>query len=376
MQLTARQLNRSTLARQMLIDRHPISIPEAIKRIVALQAQEPASPYIAMWNRIAPFDPGELDRAFAEYEIVKASLMRITLHAVHADDYTRFHQSVLYALRASRLNDRRFAETGMTVAEADALIPALIEFGREPRSKAEIEELIGDLLGGEVHPRLWWALRTYAPMTHAPFDGVWAFGRKQMFRTAPILPERIDRVDSTRALLRRYLLGFGPASRHDFGRFTMMAQVMVKEALEGMHDLVRYEGPGGVELFDVPDGDVPDEDIPAPPRLMAMWDSVLLVYDDRSRVLPDEYRKIVIRSNGDVLPTILVDGRVAGVWRHLEGAIEVTAFQPLTSDDWEGLVVEAAGLLDLLADRDDAVYRRYARWWDKLPAGEVRRLPG
>jgi hypothetical protein len=329
-----------------------------------------------MWNRIAPFDPGEMDRAFAEYEIVKASLMRITLHAVHADDYTRFHQSVLYALRASRLNDRRFAETGMTVAEADALIPALIEFGREPRTKAEIEELIGDLLGGEVHPRLWWALRTYAPMTHAPFDGAWAFGRKQMFRTAPTLPERVDRVESTRALLTRYLRGFGPASRHDFGRFTMMAQVMVKEALEGMRDLVRYEGPGGVELFDVPDGHVPDEDIPIPPRLMAMWDSVLLAYDDRSRVLPDEYRKIVIRSNGDVLPTILVDGRVAGVWRHIEGAIEATAFETLSAGDWEGLAVEAAGLLDLLADRDDAVYRRYARWWNRLPTGEVRRLPG
>lgn len=374
MQLTARQLNRSTLARQMLMDRRPVSIPEAVKRIVALQAQEPASPYIAMWNRIAPFDPGEMDRAFAEYELVKASLMRITLHAVHADDYTRFHQSVLYALRASRLNDRRFAETGMTVAEADALIPALIEFGREPRTKAEIEELIGNHLNGEAHPRLWWALRTYAPMTHAPSGGAWAFGRRQMFRTAPTLPDRVDRLESTRALLTRYLRGFGPASRHDFGRFTMMAQVMVKEALEGMRDLVRYEGPGGVELFDVPDGHVPDEDIPAPPRLMAMWDSVLLAYDDRSRVLPDEYRKVVIRNNGDVLPTILVDGRVAGVWRHVDGAIEATAFHPLSAGDWEGLAVEAAGLLDLLADRDDAVYGRYARWWDKLPACEVRRL--
>lgn len=376
MQLTARQLNRSTLARQMLIDRQPLSIPEAVKRIVAVQAQEPASPYIALWNRISPFDPAEVDRAFAEYEVVKASLMRTTLHAVHAADYTRFHESVLYALRASRLNDRRFADTGMTVAEADALMPALLEFGREPRTKAEIEALMADLLGVEVHPRLWWALRTYAPMTHAPSDGAWAFGRKQMFRTAPTLPERVDRVESTRLLLARYLRGFGPASRHDFGRFTMMAQVIVKEALEGMGELVRYEGPGGVELFDVPGGKVPDEDVPVPPRLMAMWDSVLLAYNDRSRVIPDEYRKLVIRSNGDVMPTILVDGRVAGVWRHLEGAIEVTAFHRLTGDDWEGLALEATSLLDLFGGRDDAVYSRYSRWWDSLPDAEIRRLPG
>ncbi len=57
-----------------------------------------------------------------------------------------------------------------------------------------------------------------------------------------------------------------------------------------------------------------------------MWDHVLLAYADRSRVIPPDYRKLVTRSNGDVLPTLLVDGYVAGVWRPVEGGIEATAF--------------------------------------------------
>ena len=84
---TARQLNRATLARQLLLRREPLDVVEAVRRVVALQAQEPASPYVALWNRVEGFDPAELDAAFASQAIVKAQLMRITLHAVAAADY-------------------------------------------------------------------------------------------------------------------------------------------------------------------------------------------------------------------------------------------------------------------------------------------------
>jgi hypothetical protein len=108
---------------------------------------------------------------------------------------------------------------------------------------------------------------------------------------------------------------------------------------------------------------------------MAMWDSVLLAYSDRSRVIPPDYRRSVIRSNGDVLPTLLVDGYVAGVWRPVKGGIEATAFHQLSDDTWTDLAAEAAALVAFLADRDPTVYRRYARWWTTLPSADVRVLP-
>ncbi|MDQ3548446.1 MAG: winged helix DNA-binding domain-containing protein, partial [Chloroflexota bacterium] len=128
-------------------------------------------------------------------------------------------------------------------------------------------------------------------------------------------------------------------------------------------------------LFDIPGAPRPDEDTPAPPRLMAMWDSILLAYVDRSRVIPAAHRTLVTRSNGDVLPTLLVDGYVAGVWRSVEGGIEATAFHHLPDDVWERLAAEARSLLAFLAGRDPEVYRRYNHWWSKLPSAETRLLP-
>ena len=92
----------------------------------------------------------------------------------------------------------------------------------------------------------------------------------------------------------------------------------------------------------------------------------------RSRVIPDDARRIVIRQNGDVLPTVLIDGYVAGVWRPVEGGIEATAFHKLKPADWRGLEAEAASLVAFLADRDPLVYRRYGHWWQTIDGAELR----
>ena len=224
---------------------------------------------------------------------------------------------------------------------------------------------------------MWWALRTFAPLTHVPTGGPWSFGGTRKFVTAAKRLPEARRAASLRWLARRYLEAFGPASAADLARFTLIARAVAREALRGMPDVVELAGPGGTVLFDLPGAEVPAEDTPAPPRLMPMWDSILLAYDDRSRVVPPDYRRLITRQNGDVLPTMLVDGYVAGMWRPVEGGIEASAFHRLPEEAWAGLAAEAGALTAFLADRDPTVYRRYAHWWSKLPeAAEVRRLPG
>jgi Winged helix DNA-binding domain len=375
MRLTARRLNRATLGRQLLLGREWLDAAEAVRRVVALQAQQPASPYIALWNRLAGFDPADLDAAFAGQAVVKATLIRITLHAVHADDYPAFHNAMLPSLRASRLTDRRYTSSGLTTADADALLPQLLELASRPRTKAEIEELLTARLGAP-NPRAWWALRTFAPLLHAPTGGPWSFGARSSFVAAPsqLPPER--QPESVRWLVRRYLEGFGPASVQDVAQFSLLRRPVVRDALDALGaDVERLEGPDGAELFDVTGSPLPPEDTPAPPRLLPMWDSILLAYADRSRVVPPEHRRLVARNNGDVLPTLLVDGHVAGVWRPVEGGIEATAFHPLPEQAWTGLAAEAAALVAFLSDREPMVYRRYAHWWSALPSAEVRLLP-
>lgn len=121
-------------------------------------------------------------------------------------------------------------------------------------------------------------------------------------------------------------------------QFALVQRARVRTAVRALADeLEQLEGPDGTVMYDIPGAPRPAEDTPAPPRLMAMWDSTLLAYADRSRVVPPAYRKHVTRVNGDVLPTLLVDGYVAGVWRPVDGGIEAGAFHPCPTTsgrDW------------------------------------------
>ncbi|MER7759796.1 winged helix DNA-binding domain-containing protein [Streptomyces sp. NPDC097619] len=386
MKITARALNRTTLDRQLLLERARTDVAEGTRRVVALQAQHPASPYLALWNRLEDFDPAALDAAFADRTVAKATLMRITLHAVHAADYPVLRAAMEPTLYASRLG-YRFAAAGLTPEDAGGLVPRLLAYAERPRGSAEVQSWVAEQVGAERADGAWWGLKGYAPLHHAPTGGPWSFGHRPAFvasGTAPVPAGRTGDPEALRALLLRYLSGFGPASAADAARFAMLARGPVRAAFG---DLLRegavepLTGPDRTELFDLAGAERHDGGAPAPARLMAMWDSVLLAYEDRTRVLPEAYRRAVIRNNGDTLPTLLVDGAVAGVWRPVEGGIEATAFHRLPAAAWEELAAEAVALTGLLAGREEQVYRRYGHWWPKLPAdpavrGEVRLLPG
>jgi hypothetical protein len=382
--ITERELNRATLARQLLLDRAPLSVTDAMRRVMALQAQQPASAYLALWNRLADFDPAELDEAFASHRVVRAQLMRVTMHAVHAQDHQVFREAMEPTLRASRLGDPRFRASGLTAEDADGLMSGLLDFADQPRTGPECEAWLAGRLGAPMPPLAWRMLRQYAPLWHAPTDGPWLFGSRAYVaaRPRPVLADPDVSGLALQTLVRRYLEGFGPASIADMAQFAMVQRSRVKAAVQALGgSLQQWEGPGGTVLYDVPGAPLPAGDTPAPPRLMAMWDSTLMAYTDRSRVTPPGYRKLVRRMNGDVLPTLLVDGYVAGVWRAVQDGIEATAFHALDGFAWEGLAAEARALVPLLADRKPEVYGPYHHWWAKLagaelPDAETRLLPG
>jgi hypothetical protein len=69
-----------------------------------------------------------------------------------------------------------------------------------------------------------------------------------------------------------------------------------------------------------------------------------LGFADRTRILPEEYRKVVIAKNGDVAQTFLVDGVVAGRWRQEDGKVVLEPFAPLARTARRELEDEAARL--------------------------------
>ena len=88
--LTRRELNRALLARQLLLARKRLPVHRAIERVGALQAQWPPAPYVALWTRLAGFGRDQLMRAVEKRVVVRANLMRMTLHHVSAADYLAY----------------------------------------------------------------------------------------------------------------------------------------------------------------------------------------------------------------------------------------------------------------------------------------------
>ena len=369
---SAAELNRATLARQLLLERTRLDPVSAVERLMALQAQEPASPYIALWARLSGFDAADLHRAFHDRTVVKGTLLRVTLHVVSARDYALFWPAVAPAIRAWRA--RMLRQVGLG-PEVEGLAERATAFATEPRFGAELRDHLPELTGGTGpagQTDTWWAIRPLLPFLMAPGEPPWSFGRRPRFVAAPSWTgtELADREAGVRHLIERYLASFGPAGLDDIHKFSHVSMGMLRAVAEAPDaGLATYRDEQGRRLLDIPGGPLPAGDTPAPVRFLPMWDSLLLAYADRGRVLPADHRPTVIRKNGDFLPTFTIDGKVAGLWRadRIDGHSHVThlPFAPLAPSDELEVMAEAARLERFLEPLEPAVFARYATTWLK-----------
>jgi Winged helix DNA-binding domain len=177
--------------------------------------------------------------------------------------------------------------------------------------------------------RAWRAARVRAHLLHHHETALW-HGRPEGRFVALDEPEAPDPTEARAEIFRRYFAAFGPASRRDLVAWSMMHVPEIQRALDRLEPLRRFRDEQGRELFDVPRAPLPDPEVPAPVRFLPKWDNVLLAFADRTRVLPEAYRKKVIGMNGDVAQTFLVDGFVAGTWRAEGGRLVIEPFAELS----------------------------------------------
>jgi len=303
--LTLRELNRALLARQSLLERRKLGVQEAVERLCAVQAQWPQSPYIALWTRLIGFRKEQLTRALEERKVVKSTLFRITLHMTSARDYPFF---VAAWLRAARDTTPRV--TSQKLDELSHRVRAAAMEG--PVTHEQVEALASTEMGG-----LRWRTRTLTPLVHLLPSGTWShYGRAHLRAMEAVLGVEVPtREAGAERLVNRYFESFGPATQQDLLRFAGVRVSDVRAGLERV-ELRTFRDERGRVLLDLPRAPLPDGDTRAPVRFLPKWDSALLAYapPERTRILPEVLRSTVIRKNGDVAPTVLVDGFVAATW--------------------------------------------------------------
>ncbi len=329
--LTLRELNRALLARQLLLRRQRLSVTQAVARVAGLQAQWPPSPYLGLWSRLDGFTPDQLVRAIARRTVVKATLMRTTLHIVSARDYLAYagmyRQSRIRELQRQLVaagEDADFAGDGERVAAFAA---------ERPRSRPELLALLGrpKLRIEERSPWLvWYGLAAHAGLVNAPPSSAWrshtAGGTFVPARTW-LGAEGTSGDGAAVSLVRSYLAAFGPASRADIAQWTGFARSVVDRGLAGL-ELRRFKDEQDRELYDLPRAPLPSSRVRAPARLLPRFDNLVLSHDDRRRVIANAHRASVIQG-GEVSATFIVDGFVAGTWSFEEGRVHLRPFAPL-----------------------------------------------
>jgi hypothetical protein len=352
--LTTAALNRALLARQGLLERLDAPLPKSVEAIGALQAQQWNALPVALASRVEGFAPEQLHDALERGDLLAGTLLRGTLHLVSAREHPAY-AAVADASRAPFWR-RTDAEPGKQV---DALLKALLAHAaKAPRSGEDIaaflEEWIADhpdaLDAGEIEQQRrlsWRPFLRWSAFVRAPADGRWGTKAPSALRAAPSPRHAPAKAKELNDVVRRHLRAFGPAAADDVASWIGLRAPQVRPALDRLK-LERFEDERGRTLYDLPGAPRPDPETPAPPRLLAAFDSVLLAYDSkrRARILPDRHRDAVYeRRNLRIKPSCLVDGLVAGTWslevKRREATVTLQPLQRLAKAARAELVEEA-----------------------------------
>jgi hypothetical protein len=315
--MTSAELNRALLARQWLLDRVEVSVPDAVEHLVGLQAQATSPPYYGLAARLKGFAHDDLSAPLESGGLVRMTLMRGTVHLV-----TRRDAAFLRPLIQPMIERHHRGQFGRRMGEiTPAQIVAAVQ--RELATGPKTAREIARTLGGDEEA-LANAVRAYAPLVQLPPRGIWGKGGQPRYAPIAVDPDPDPAPDT---LVLRYLRAFGPATVMDCQMWCGLTRL--KAVFERL-DLLRFG-----DHYDVPEGPRPDPDTPAPVRFLGEYDNVLLAHADRSRIIPPGFPWGGMLAHGRYVNTLLVDGMLRGTWWLEDDTLAIRPFGELPRDEVE-----------------------------------------
>ena len=347
MRLSRRRLNRTLLERQHLLARADAGVSEMVEHLVGLQAQENLPPYLSLAARLTSFDPEDVTRALENRSLVRLLTMRGTIHLLTADDALTLRQWT----RPAQDRERKASQNTKPALHLDSsafndAVSRLLDDG--PLPVRVLGEKLAATFPDVPANALAHLARVDQPLAQLPPRGAWK-------RSGGVVYQYVDRwvgrplgSPDPPTIVRRYLRAFGPASAADVTAWSGVTGM--SGVVKAMDDLAVYEDQDGRRLYDVADGTLADEEVPAPVRLLGTYDNVWLSHAARDRVTEPEKRKRWMGVNGGVASVLLVDGMLEGLWRPVDGRVDVVELlRKLTRSERVELDEEIARVEALLA---------------------------
>jgi winged helix DNA-binding protein len=348
-------LNRATLDRQLLLRRAGLPAWNAIEHLAGLQAQAPLAPYVGLWTRLAGFAPDELNDLLSERIVVRAHLMRNTVHLVTAEDYVCFRP--LFQPLMDRALAGHFGAhlRGVDLDELQAAATSAL--AQAPLTRGQLAERLAPRWPDHDPTSLAYAATHLLQLVQVPPRGLWGSGgQAAWFLAAAWLEDpSLSAAEPARALeqlVLRYLGAYGPATVNDVQAWSGLSRL--REVTDRLGARLRpFTGPDGAELLDLPDAPRPGSDVPAPPRFLPEYDNLLLSFADRSRVIPGARPVPLPAGLGATTGTLLSDGFWTADWTITRGpdraVLEIRPFGSFGRVRQDAAGAEGSRLLEFAA---------------------------
>jgi hypothetical protein len=356
-----RTLNRTLLDRQLLLRRHEREAADVVEALVGLQAQDPRTPYTALWSRIVDLDPLRVSGQLAAGELLRVAFMRSTIHLVTAEDCARLDAVFRPALVAYLTGTGAVAKALAGVDLEELAAEARRILTERPATWVELGAALQARWPDRGAGELAVAARQLMPLAQAPPRGEWQVTAPARHQPADVVAGRaLQATPDLDRIVLRYLEVFGPASAADIRTWSGLPGTRASlDRLDGQ--LRRYTAEDGRTLYDTETGVLVDGDVPAPVRLLPQFDNLWLGHADRSRILPAAHRATVQRTIASGRPLLLLDGHIAGGWRAetKRGTTTIVCepFQVLRRRDRTELAAEAEALAGFLRPDTAAAVR-------------------
>lgn len=320
-----RDLNRTLLLRQGLLERESGTAEEMAQRLVALQAQWAPSAYVALWSRLDSVAKEDVTA------LVKATTLRTTLHVQTRDWYPALASAWIESHRG------RTENRGYDVRALRRAMP------RRALQPGEAEAITARVIGTDERWPVAFALRTL-PFVREGTVGPWPHTKPAPVRLwREPLP---DPTASAARIVRAFVAAYGPVTRDEIERFTAFR---IRQIAPALGELEERDG-----RWDVPDAPRAPGRQRVPVRFLPAFDSALLAHLYNGRIIaPEHVDAVYNRKNAMCKSTFLVDGFVAGTWRVERSKLVVEPFAALPPKVRREVDAEGRCLLDWWLDREE-----------------------
>lgn len=331
------------MSAQLLTQHQKLSAAQVVAHLGGVQAQDFAGAKWSIGIRLSDADEDAVQRAIAEGEIIRTWVYRGTLHFISAAAAPWLLRLIAPSVIAA--NQRRYRQLGLneaTLKKSNRLIREILESENLPVARSEICRLL-EKKGISTESQ-----RAHYLLQSAGLQGLLCLGpnrgRESTYQPTSIDPGSAQIMKPSQAMTRLgelYFAGHGPAAIQDFSWWSGLPLTLIRKTLAGFSSLQPVIGAG--EQMWAGEGRTAADpaSLEQSAFLLPPFDEYLLGYKNRSAVLDPKFVKKVNAGGGMMKPTVIVNGKVAGVWKQTRRkdriVISVDPFRKLLNGEYRVL---------------------------------------